>query len=114
MTAEGTAVDRIRAALRLLGDEHITTVERRQIEQVLAEIESRTQGAAEFPVTIGYPTLDEWRRRFNRLGPSVRRALYEQALLACPACAGRGVPISWAVVAVEETLEGMTELSSGS
>ena len=97
-------VERLRALLRLLGDDHITPTGRRQIERVLDDTEVRIEGPSDSPVTPGYPTFDEWRERFNALGPKVHRALYEKALLACPKCAWRGVPMSYAVVAAETVL----------
>jgi hypothetical protein len=108
VSPEETTANRIRGALRLLGDEHITGVGRMQIESVLRDIEERTEGPSEHPITPGYPTLDEWRQRFDALGSTVHHAIYDQALLACPSCAMRGVHISWAVVAVEAALSERT------
>lgn len=51
-----------------------------------------------------YPQPEEWVRRFEALGSDVRESIWEQALTPCPDCASRAVPVSWAVVAVEEAL----------
>lgn len=50
-----------------------------------------------------------WRDAFEALPDAVRQAIYDQALTACPHCGPRGVPASWAVVAVKTLLDSETE-----
>lgn len=45
-----------------------------------------------------YPTPEEWRTEFDELPDSVKDAIWQLALTACPDCGARGVPASWAVV----------------
>lgn len=55
-----------------------------------------------------YPTPAEWRNRYRALPDSVRLAIYDRAHVACPECAARAVPVSWAVVAAETMREEMS------
>ncbi len=56
------------------------------------------------------PTVSpaEWRRAAAALPEHVQQALWEHALTSCPDCGVRGVPVSWAVVAVEAMRESPT------
>jgi hypothetical protein len=59
--------------------------------------------AINVPPTTADPQA--WRDAYDALPEHVKQAIFDHALTACPHCGTRGVPVSWAVVAVEALRE---------
>lgn len=47
------------------------------------------------------PSVEDWRKAYEQLPENVKETIFEQALTSCPDCGARGVPISWALSAIE-------------